>query len=195
MERKPMTEKEKMLNGLLYFPGDPQLDEERTRCKDLCHRYNSLLPSQYDEADKIMREILGRAEGDFYFTAPFYCDYGYNIEIGDNFYSNHNLVILDCAKVKIGKNVMIGPNCGIYAAGHPLDPEIRRTGKESSEPVTIEDDVWIGGGVHILPGITIGKGSVIGAGSVVTHSVPPYTVAVGNPARPIKQIQKTKGQK
>lgn len=183
-----MTEKEKMLAGELYDPGDKELSADRERCKDLCHELNMTMPSHNEKIKKILSEILGKTKENFCFTAPFYCDYGYNIEVGEWFYANHGLVILDCAKVKIGDCVLIGPNCGIYTAAHPLDAETRNTGLEYALPITIEDNVWIGGGVQIMPGVTIGKNSVIGAGSVVTKSVPADCVAAGNPARVIKHL-------
>ncbi|MCD8089427.1 MAG: sugar O-acetyltransferase [Clostridiales bacterium] len=184
-----MTEKEKMINGELYDPGDEVLTKDRTLCKDLCFDYNSLRPSEEAEGKEILKKLLGKTEEHFYITAPFYCDYGYNISLGNYFYSNHNLVILDCARVTIGDNVLIGPNCGIYTAAHPVKAEERLKGLEFAEPITIEDNVWIGGGVQILPGVTIGKNSVIGSGSVVTRSVPPDTMAAGNPCRPIKNYK------
>ena len=115
-----MTEREKMLSGLMYYPGDRELAEERERCKINCSKYNRLEYDKYEERNELIKEIVGKTGEDFYIEQPFYCDYGYNIEIGEGFYSNHGLIILDCAKVKIGKNVMIGPNCGIYTASHPI---------------------------------------------------------------------------
>lgn len=183
-----MTEREKMLSGLMYYPGDQELAEERERCKINCSKYNRLEYDKYEERNELIKEIVGKAGEDFYIEQPFYCDYGYNIEIGEGFYSNHGLIILDCAKVKIGKNVMIGPNCGIYTACHPLDSEERSTGVEFSKAVTIGDNVWIGGGVHIMPGVKIGNNCVIGGGSVVVSDIPDNTVAVGNPCRVIKNL-------
>ena len=123
------TEKEKMLSGELYLPElDETLFNERMRCKTLCYEYNNLAPNMLEQRVAILRKILGKAQSKFLVEQPFFCDYGYNIEIGENFYSNHNLVILDCAKVKFGDNVFIGPNCGFYTAEHPLDAETRNKG-------------------------------------------------------------------
>jgi len=121
-------------------------------------------------------------------TAPFWCDYGSNIEIGENFYTNHNCVILDCAKVTFGDNVLIGPNCGFYTAGHPLDAVRRNQGLEYARPIHIGHNVWIGGGVQVAPGFTIGDDAVIGAGSVVTKDIPTGVLAAGNPCRVIRDL-------
>ncbi len=185
-----MTEKEKMLAGELYDANyNPDLIEERKTAKDLCYDFNHLRPSDTEAQQQIMRKILGKTGERFEIIAPFYCDYGYNIEVGENFFANHNLVILDGAKVKIGDNVFIGPDCGIYTAIHPLDFQRRNEGLEYAFPVTIGNNVWIGGGVKICPGITIGENSVIGAGSVVTRDIPANVVAVGNPCRILKHIE------
>ncbi|WP_409440492.1 sugar O-acetyltransferase [Pseudomonas sp.] len=135
-----------------------------------------------------MKTLLGKTGEHVLIEALFHCDYGYNIELGENFYSNVNLVILDCAKVSIGRNVFIAPNVGLYTAGHPLDAERRNQGLEYAHPITIGDNVWIGGGVTVLPGVTIGEGAVIGAGSVVTKDIPAHVVAVGNPCRVLRTI-------
>ena len=184
-----MTEKEKMLAGVIY---DANYDEclliERAKCKDLCHEYNLLMPSNVDRQREIIIELLASTTGSFTITAPFWCDYGYNIEIGDNFYTNHNCIILDAAKVKFGDNVFIAPNCGFYTAGHPLDSERRSQGLEYAHPITIGNNVWFGGGVQVMPGVTIGSDTVIGSGSVVTKDIPDGVVAVGNPCRVIRKI-------
>lgn len=184
-----MTEKEKCAKGLLYNANyDKELIELRIRCKDLCYELNQLVPSDIDGQREIVPKIVASIGKDFFITAPFQCDYGYNTFIGDNFYSNHNLVILDCAKVTIGNYVFIAPNCCISTAGHPIDFETRNTGLEFAYPITIEDNVWIGANVTILPGVTIGKNSVIGAGSVITKDIPPNCIAVGNPCRVLREI-------
>lgn len=179
-----MNNIEKMQNQKLYDADkDSQLVADRLKCKDLCHEYNQLRPSQTSLQDQIIKKILGEIKEPFHITAPFWCDYGYNIAIGENFYANHNLIILDGGKVKIGDNVFIAPDCGIYTAGHPVDKELRNSGLEYAYPVTIGDDVWIGGGVKIMPGVSIGSNVVIGSGSVITRDVPDSVVAAGNPCR------------
>lgn len=184
-----MTEQEKMRQGLLY---DANYDEEiiaaRTRCKDLCFTYNQLKPSQISEQEQVIRQLLGKTGMRFCITAPFWCDYGSNIEIGENFYTNHNCIILDGAKVIFGDNVFIAPNCTFSTAGHPLDSEQRNRGLEYAYPITVGDNVWIGASVTVLPGVTIGSNSVIGAGSVVNRDIPEGVVAVGNPCRTLRKI-------
>ncbi len=183
-----MTEKEKMIKGELYDAGDVALVEERTSCKELCYDYNHLRPSQVEERDKLMRKLLGDCKEIFTIEPTVWFDYGYNISIGENFYSNHNLVILDAAKVTFGDNVFIAPNCGFYTATHPIDAEQRNKGIEFTKPITIGNNVWIGGGVTVLPDVEIGDNCVIGAGSVVVKSIPSGSVAVGNPCRVIRSI-------
>ena len=182
-----MTEKEKAARGMLYNANyDPELIRERDAAKEILWEYNRLRPTPRAARERLIRSLLGAVGDGFVIEQPFQCDYGYNIEIGRNFYSNHNLVILDAAKVIIGDHVFIAPNVGIYTAGHPLDTDQRAEGLEYARPVTIGDDVWIGGGVSILPGVHIGNGTTIGAGSVVTRSLPARVVAVGNPCRVIR---------
>lgn len=184
-----MNEKEKMLNGILYnAEADQELVQDRIRCKTLCHRYNSLSPDMIDARKDVMKQILGKTGDKFWIEQNFWCDYGYNIEIGENFYVNHNCVMLDCAKITFGNNVFIAPNCGFYTAGHPLDYETRNKGLEFAKPIKVGNNVWIGGNVIILPDVTIGDNVVIGAGSVVTKSIPSNTVAFGNPCKVVKEI-------
>ena len=184
-----MTEKEKMLNGEMYLPEkDETLFNERIKCKTLCHKFNNLSPDKLDERQEIIKQIIGKVPNKYWIEQPFYCDYGYNTELGENFYSNHNLVILDCAKVKFGDNVFIGPNCGIYTAEHPIDAETRNKGFEYAKPITVGNNVWIGGNVVILGGTTIGNNVVVAAGAVVTKDIPDNCVAGGIPAKIIKKI-------
>ena len=184
-----MSEKEKMLLGEIYDANyDEELMNERIKAKDLCYEYNHLKPSQINERTEIMKKLLGKTKDNFLIEQLFECDYGYNIEIGENFYSNHNLVILDANKVVFGDNVFIGPNCGFYTAGHPLDAETRNKGLEYAKPIRVGNDVWFGGNVVVLPGVKIGNNVVIGAGSVVAKDIPENSVAVGNPCKVIKNI-------
>ena len=184
-----MTEKEKMLAGMLYNAnGDVELIRERAACKDLCQELNQIQPSQGEEQRMLLRKLLGTICGSFEIVTPFWCDYGYNISIGDNFFMNHNGVVLDAAQVTFGNNVFIGPSCGFYTAGHPLDAVQRRQGMEYARPITIGNDVWIGGGVQVVPGVTIGDNVVIGAGSVVTRDIPSGVVAAGSPCRVLRAI-------
>lgn len=180
---------EKAAAGLLYDANyDPGLLEKRRAAKRILFELNRLHPDDEARRRALFMRLLGRTGEAFTFDGAFHCDYGFNIEIGENFYANVNLVILDGAKVTIGRNCFIAPNVGIYTAGHPLDAERRATGLEYAHPVTIGDDVWIGAGASILPGATIGSGSVIAAGSVVRGAVPENVICAGNPARVIREI-------
>lgn len=166
----------------------PRLIAERMECKELCRDYNDLRPSHMARRTELIRRILGAVAGECLIEQPFHCDYGYNIRVGENFYANFNLVILDEAPVEFGDNVFIAPNCGFYTAGHPLDAERRNRGLEYARPITVGNNVWIGAHVCVLPGVTICDNSVIGAGSVVAKDVPPHSLAVGNPCKVIKTI-------
>ena len=182
-------EKEKMLNGQMYFAGNEgELFEERLKCKTLCQEYNNLPVANLVERREFLKRILGSVKENYHIEPNFYCDYGYNISLGENFYSNHNLVILDQARVTFGDNVFIGPNCGFYTAGHPLDAETRNKGLEFAYPITVGNNVWFGGNVSVMPGVTIGDNVVIGAGSVVTKDIPSNVVAVGNPCKVLKRL-------
>lgn len=182
-----MTEKEKQEAGYLYLPsGD--LVKHRFKIQDMMVEYNKLLPSQEKERAEFLKNVLGKVGKNVNILPPFKCDYGYHIEVGDNFFANYNFIVLDGNYVRIGNNVWIAPNVGIYAAGHPIDREERINGLEYAFPVTIGDNVWIGGGVSIIGGVTIGKDSIIGAGSVVIRDIPEGVVAAGNPCRVIRKI-------
>lgn len=187
-----MTEKEKMLLGEIYNANyDETLIKERTVTQDLCYEYNNLKPSELEKRTELLKGIIGKTKDNFLIEQPFVCDYGYNIEIGENFYSNHNLTILDPGKIIFGDNVFIGPNCGFYTAGHPIDVELRNKGLEYAKPITVGNNVWFGGNVVVLPGVTIGDNVVIGAGSIVVNDIPSNVVAVGNPCQVIKENEKT----
>ncbi len=184
-----MTEKEKMLVGVLYDANqDEELEAERMRCKDLCFDFNNTRPSQTGRQAELLRQIVGTLGEDCRVTAPFWCDYGYNIHLGDRFYANHNCVMLDAAPITFGSDVYVGPDCGFYTSGHPLEKELRNAGLEYAHPITVGNDVWIGGGVRIMPGVTVGNNVVIGSGSIVTKDVPSGVVAAGNPCRVLRAL-------
>lgn len=183
-----MTEKEKMLAQMPYLPYDSALTAIRARAKKLIYQFNQTRPGEQKKRLEILKTLLGGAGEDIWIEQPFFCDYGENIFVGDRFFSNYNCTILDCAAVTIGNNVMFGPGVSLYTAAHPLNADLRRSGYEYARPITIGDDVWVGGSCVILPGVTIGNGSVIGAGSVVTKSVPAGVLAVGNPCRVLREI-------
>ena len=184
-----MTEWEKAQTGYLYDANfDSDLIERRAKCADLCYEFNLCKPSDIDKQLMILHQLLGKIKGNIVITAPFYCDYGINISVGENFYTNHNVTILDGAKVSFGDNVFIAPDCVFSTAGHPLDTEQRNQGLEIALPITVGNNVWIGTHVSVLPGVTIGNDVVIGAGSVVNRDIPDGVVAAGNPCRVIRKI-------
>ena len=153
-----MNERERMLSGKLYHAGDPVLVQGRQRAKDLCHAYNTTLPEQQNRRDAILRELFGSVGEHCWIEPTFRCDYGTNITIGDHFYANYDCIILDVASVTIGSHVFFGPRVSLFAAGHPIDAGVRNPALEFGAPITIADNVWIGGGVPVLPGVTIGAG-------------------------------------
>jgi len=173
-----------------FFQGcyNPAYEEQISKCKKKCFRYNRLCPNDRKAQLKILKKLLGKMGRNTVITPPFWCDYGYNIEIGENFFANHNMVILDGAKVKFGDNVFVAPDCGFHTAGHPIDYERRNKGLEYAYPITVGDNVWIGAGVQVMPGVTIGSNVVIGGGSVVVKDIPSNSVAVGNPCKVIRAI-------
>ncbi|MBC5627844.1 sugar O-acetyltransferase [Clostridium sp. NSJ-6] len=183
-----MNQKERMLAGLPYRAWLDGLREERMENKLKIHEYNLTRPDDKKKMKEMIKNILGKTGEDVCVEQPFRCDYGKNIEVGNNFFANYNCVILDVAKVTIGKNVMFAPNVSIYTAGHPIHPESRNSGYEYGIPVTIGDNVWVGGSVVINPGVKIGNNVVIGSGSVVTKDIPDNVIAVGNPCRVIREI-------
>lgn len=184
------TEKAKMLRGDLYDAADGTLSAERLQARELLHQLNGLHPrATLGAAPEILRQLLPNAASPLSIQTPFYCDYGYNIHIGEGVFLNFNCVVLDGARVTIGAHTQFGPNVQIYAATHPLDADARRSGLENAKPVSIGADCWIGGSAIVCPGVTIGDRCVIGAGSVVTKDIPDDTLAVGNPARPIRRLR------
>lgn len=184
-----MTEREKALKGLLYNPNkNEELISELLQCKHLCFQYNQLPISSFEERGELLKNIIGKFKGSPIIFSPFYCDYGRNIEIGENFFSNHNLILMDGGKIRIGDNVFIGPNCCFTTAGHPIDKDQRNEGLEFAYPISIGNNVWIGANVTVLPNIKIGDNTVIGAGSVVTKDIPSDVIAVGNPCKVLRPI-------
>ncbi len=184
-----MGEKQKMLAGELYDANyEEDLLKDRYKAKDICQQFNNLKPSDIKGKEKIIKSLFARTGKQITVEQNFWCDYGYNISVGENFYMNHDCVILDGAKVEFGDNVFVAPNCGFYTAGHPLDYEIRNKGLEYAKTIKIGNNVWIGGNAVVLPGVTIGNNVVIGAGSVVNKDIPANVVAVGNPCKVIKNI-------
>jgi maltose O-acetyltransferase len=182
------SEKEKMLAGKPYKAFSPELLAERQYAKELVFEVNALHPSDLEKRQALLHRLLGTTGQRFFIEPPFRCDYGYNTHIGENFYSNYNCTILDCAKVTIGDNVLFAPNVSLYTAGHPIHSHLRNQEYEYAFPITIGNNVWIGGNVVINPGISIGDNTVIGAGSVVTKDIPPNVIAVGNPCKVLRKI-------
>jgi len=184
-----MTEKEKASKELLYNANyDSELIKDRELCKDLCFEYNNLKPSMLEKQHKIIKKIFKKTDKNFMIVAPFWCDYGYNIEIGENFYANHNCIFLDGALVSFGANVFIAPNCSFSTTGHPINFEQRNKGFEYSYPIIVGNNVWFGVGVNVLPGVTIGDNVVVGSGSIVNKDIPSNVVVAGNPAKIIRNI-------
>ena len=183
-----MNQKERMLAGLPYKAWMDGLSQERLENKKKIFAFNHLEPDKIEEKEKLLKEILGKTGKYVTIEAPFHGDYGYNIEVGENFFANYNFTVLDVGKVRIGANAQIAPNVSIYTAGHPIHPDSRNSGYEYGISITIGDNVWIGGNVCIMPGVTIGNNVVIGAGSVVTKDVPDNVIAAGNPCKIIRTI-------
>jgi len=176
------------LNCLFQGCYNPEYEQRIREGKDKCFAYNKLNPNDREAQQEILQTLLGSMGKDVIITPPFWCDYGYNITVGNFFYSNHNMVITDGAKVTFGDNVFVGPNCCFTTAEHAIDPEMRKLGIEIAKPITIGNNVWIGAGSTILAGVEIGDNSVIGAGSVVTKAVPSNVVAVGVPCKVLRKI-------
>lgn len=182
------SEKQKMITGRLYRSSDDLLRKERENARWLLKAFNDTLPDELEKRDIILRKLLGASGSNIYIEPPFYCDYGYNIRVGNNFYANFNCIVLDCAPVIIGDNVFLGPNVQIYTATHPLAEEERNAGLEAAYPITIGESVWIGCSAIINPGVTIGRGTTIGSGSVVIKDIPPSVFAAGNPCKVIRYL-------
>ena len=167
---------------------NPAYDEEIRKGKEKCYKYNQLYPNDKEAQHEILKDLLGEMGENVYITPPFWCDYGYNITVGDYFYSNHGMIITDGAKVTFGDNVFVAPNCCFTTAEHAIDPDMRKNGVEIAKPITVGNNVWIGAGAIILAGVEIGDNTVIGAGSVVTKSIPSDVVAVGVPCKVLRKI-------
>ena len=184
-----MTEREKLKKGLWYDANnDPELLQERLNAEELCFDFNHTRPKDFKQKEAILRKLLPHMGKNVTILSPFYADYGYHCMIGAETFINHNAYLMDCMPITIGSHCFIGPNCGIYTAIHATVAEERNLGLEVAKPITIEDNVWIGGDVTILPGVTIGEGSIIGAKSVVTQNIPKRVIAVGNPCRILRPI-------
>lgn len=179
---------QKMLNGDIYNAVHPSFIALLQRTRMLIRRFNDAMPDDTETMQRLLHEIFGKVGANLHVNQPLRVDYGCNILIGDNVFINFNFTVLDEALVTIGNNVFIGPNVSIYTACHPLNPDERRDGAEWAEPVTIGNDVWIGGGATIVPGVTVGDGAVIGAGAVVTRDVAPHTAVGGSPAKVIRRL-------
>jgi maltose O-acetyltransferase len=182
------TELQKMLGSELYDAGDSELMAMRMNARRLFTKYNKTDYDDYEGRKGILTELLGSFEGNIDIQAPFYCDYGSHIFAGKNVFMNFNCIILDCAKVTLGDNVFMAPNVQLYTAYHPVIASERIKGPENAAPITIGNNVWLGGGVIVCPGVTIGDNTTIGAGSVVINNIPSNVVAVGNPCKVVKRI-------
>lgn len=184
-----MNELEKRAMGQLFDGNyDLELLTQLNHCKDICFAFNQLKPSQHQQRIEVLTNLFGKVKSILAVQSPFWCDFGYNIEVGEEFYANHGLTILDGAKVTFGDHVFIAPNCGFYTAGHPIDANRRNQGLEYAHPITVGSHVWFGAAVQVMPGVTIGSNVVIGSGSVVTKDIPDNVVAVGNPCRVLRPI-------
>lgn len=181
-----MNNIERRDKGMAYISDDSVMEQQK-RARILTQKLNTMDRSDFKGLGDVVKELLGQSEG-AWINPPFYCDYGFNIEVGKNFFANYNCTMLDVAKITIGDNCFMAPNVAIYTAGHPIHPDSRNSMYEYGIPVTIGDNVWIGGNVVICPGVAIGSNCVIGAGSVVTKDIPEWSIAAGNPCRVIRKI-------
>lgn len=183
-----MNQKERMIAGLPYH-SSPELSEALQKARDFCFRYNNISPLEHKKKKLMIQQFFGKTGERLSVLSPFYCDYGFNIKVGNYFFSNYGLTILDVAPVTIGDNVMFGPNVSLFTAGHPLHPVSRNSGYEYGLPITIGNNVWLGGNVTVVPNVTIGDNTVIAAGSVVTKDIPANVIAAGNPCRVLREIR------
>lgn len=182
-----MTEKQLQQHGMLYCL-DRELFDAHLQCKKITRQLNQTLETEVSRRKELVRQLFAEAGTGAYVEPPFYCDYGYNTRVGKNFYCNYDCVFLDCGSITIGDDVMLGPKVALYAVGHAIDPEVRRLRQDFPKPITIGDNVWIGGSAVVCPGVSIGSNTVIGAGSVVTSDIPANVVAAGNPCRVLRPI-------
>ncbi|OYR51914.1 acetyltransferase [Halorubrum sp. Ea1] len=183
------SEKEKMLNGELYDADVPELLAERERARKLARRYNRTTSDDAETQRNLLEELFGSLGDECYVEPPFRCDYGYNIHVGENFYANFDCVMLDECRVEVGRNCMLGPSVHIYTATHPLDADERISGQEYANPVTVGENVWIGGQAVLNPGVTVGDNAVVASGAIVTEDVPENVVVQGNPATVVKDLE------
>jgi maltose O-acetyltransferase len=188
MSDDPRSMRERMLAGDLYIADDPVLATEQQRAMALVEEFNRSPASDSDRRRRLLTELLGSYGEGAEIRPPLHCDYGYQTRVGAGTFANVGLVILDVARVTIGNDVQIGPNVQLLSATHPLEPVSRRAKWESAQPITIGDNVWLGGGVIVCPGVSIGENAVVGAGSVVTKDLPANVVAVGSPARVTRSL-------
>jgi maltose O-acetyltransferase len=182
------TQHERMASGDLYLASDPKIEAEQTEAHRVMEIYNSTTTADKQVRRELLERLVGSVGKEVEIRSPLYVDYGSHITVGDRTFVNFGLLALDVAKIVIGDDCQIGPNVQLLTPTHPIDPELRREKWEAASPITIGNNVWLGGGVIVLPGVTIGDNSVVGAGSVVTRNIPSNVVAVGNPARVLKQI-------
>lgn len=191
-----MTEKEKMLSQKLYDANyDVDILNDRTQCKIKCQAYNQLPIDDIEARQKAIKGLFAKTGEQVHIEPDFWCDYGYNISVGERFYANHNLIILDAGGVSFGDDVFIGPSCGFHTSGHPLDFERRNQGLEYAYPIKVGNNVWFGAGVQVMPGVTIGDNVVIGGGSLVVKDIPANSVALGNPCKVVREITEADRQK
>ncbi|HMM00673.1 MAG TPA: sugar O-acetyltransferase [Bacilli bacterium] len=183
-----MSEKDRMLEGKLYIAQDEEIANMNLQARKLVDMFNATRYDDFDGRQKIIKQLFAKTGEAININKPFFCDYGSNIYIGENFYANYDCILLDVNKIIIGNNVMLGPRVSLFTAGHPIDKNVRNQQLEYGKEIIIGDDVWIGGNVVINPGVTIGSNVVIGSGSIVTHDITDNVVAAGNPCRIIRKI-------